>query len=50
MLEQCPKCGDYIGESNDPMLPWLIEDHMRLLHPDMPRVSPDQLHNPLDVL
>jgi hypothetical protein len=39
VLVRCAVCDDYLGEDVDPLLAVDIENHMRLLHPDSPRLT-----------
>lgn len=38
VLIRCVNCDDYLGEDADPMLPFDIENHMRIVHPTLPQV------------
>lgn len=39
MLVRCVNCDDYLGDDADPMLAFDIENHMRVVHPTLPRIA-----------
>jgi len=43
VLVRCAVCDDYLGEDTDPLLAVDIENHMRLLHPDQPRLTASEI-------